>query len=65
MDAYRYARFDFIVTVITCNNRKGLTAQQAEFATKKYKQHRRVGTVAEVLEAIRLQDERKKALANL
>jgi coenzyme F420-reducing hydrogenase delta subunit len=45
--------------------RKGLTPQQAEFATKKYKQHRRVGTVAEVLEAMCLQEERKKALANL
>jgi hypothetical protein len=51
---------------LTLNDRKGLNPQlQAEFAMKVYKQHHRVGTIAEVLEAIHLQEERKKALANL
>jgi hypothetical protein len=42
-------------------SRKGLNAQQVAFAVKKYKSHRRVGGTAEILEAIRLQEEREKA----
>ena len=51
--------------VLTYRDRKGLDPQQAAFATRIYKQHHHVGTMAEVLEAMHLQEERKKALANL
>ena len=33
---------------LTFSSRKGLNAQQAAIATKKYKQHRKVGTTAEI-----------------
>jgi hypothetical protein len=49
---------DFIVS-------KGLDAKQAEFATRKYKQHWQVGTIAKVLDVMRLQEEHKGVLANL
>jgi hypothetical protein len=67
MDAYRCVIFTDCLSsfVLTYRDRKGLNPQQAAFATRIYKQHRRVGTMAEVLEAMRLQEERKKALANL
>ena len=42
-------------------NRMGLDARQVAFAVKKYKSHRRVGGMAEILEAIRLQERREKA----
>jgi hypothetical protein len=51
--------------VLTYCDRKGLNLQQAAFATRIYKQHHRVGTMAEVLEAMCLQEEPKKALDNL
>jgi hypothetical protein len=47
---------------VTLNDRKGLNPQQAEFAMKIYKH---IGTIAEVLKAIHLQEEHKKALINL
>ena len=39
----------------------GLDACQAAFAVKKYKSHRHVGGMAEILEAICLQEQCKKA----
>jgi hypothetical protein len=39
----------------------GLDARQVAFAVKKYKSHRCVGRMAEILEAIRLQERREKA----
>ena len=42
-------------------NRMGLDARQVAFAVKKYKSHRRVGGMAEILEAIHLQERREKA----
>jgi hypothetical protein len=67
MDAYRHITFADCLSsfVLTYRDRKGLHPQQAAFATRIYKQHRHVGTVAEVLEAMHLQEECKKALANL
>ena len=41
-------------------NRMGLDARQVAFAVKKYKSHRCVGRMAEILEAIRLQERREK-----
>jgi hypothetical protein len=41
--------------------RKGLNAREAAFAVKKYKSHRRVGTVAEVRQYMQLQELRKPA----
>jgi len=38
--------------------------QQVDLPQEFTKQHRRGGTVAEVLDAMRLQEERPKALAN-
>jgi len=67
MDAYRCVNFTDCLSsfVLTYRDRKGLNLQQVAFATRIYKQHRRVGTVAEVLDALCLQEERNKALANL
>ena len=67
MDAYRWVNFTDCLSlfVLTYRDRKGLNPQQVAFATRIYKQHHRVGTVAEVLDAMRLQEERNKALANL
>ena len=42
-------------------NRMGLDARQVAFAVKKYKSHRRVGRMAEILEAICLQEQHEKA----
>jgi hypothetical protein len=42
-------------------NRMGLDACQVAFAVKKYKSHRRVGRMAEILEAICLWEQREKA----
>ena len=39
----------------------GLDARQVAFAVKKYKSHWHVGGMAEILEAIRLQEQHKKA----
>ena len=39
----------------------GLDAHQVAFAVKKYKSHRRVAGTAEILEAIKLQEQRDKA----
>ena len=50
--------------VLTFCNRKGFDPQQVAFATRIYKQHCCVGTVAEVLEAMHLWEECKKAFAN-
>jgi hypothetical protein len=67
MDAYQHIIFTDCLSsfVLTYHDRKGLNLQQAAFATRIYKQHHHVGTVAEVLEAMRLQEECKKALDNL
>ena len=66
MDAYRCITFtNFNSISLTYNDRKGLNPQQAAFATKIYKQHCCVGTVADVQEAMQLQEVRKTALANL
>jgi hypothetical protein len=67
MDAYRCVNFTDCLSlfVLTYRDRKGLNPQQVVFATRIYKQHRRVGTVAEVLDAMHLQEEHNKALANL
>ena len=39
----------------------GLDACQAAFAVKKYKSHQHVGKMAEILEAICLQEQHEKA----
>jgi hypothetical protein len=67
MDTYRCVTFTDCLSslVLTYHDRKGLNLQQVVFATRIYKQHCRVGTVAEVLNAMRLQGEHNKALANL
>jgi hypothetical protein len=67
MDAYWCVNFTDCLSsfVLTYHDRKGLNPQQVVFATRIYKQHRCVGTVAEVLDAMHLQEERNKALANL
>ena len=68
MDAYRYvARLSILWNPISYpqSSRKGLDARQVAFAVRKFKQHRRVGTVAEVLLSIKLQEEREKARSYL
>ena len=42
-------------------NRMGLDAHQVAFAVKKYKSHWHVGGMAEILEAICLQEQHEKA----
>jgi hypothetical protein len=40
---------------------KVLDARQVAFAVKKFKSHRRVGGMVEILEAIKLQEQREQA----
>ena len=66
MDAYQCITFtNFNSISLTYNDRKGLNPQQAAFSTKIYKQHHHVGTIADVQEAMWLQEVCNMALANL
>jgi hypothetical protein len=60
MDTYQYiARLSILWKPISHlqSFRKGLDACQVAFVVRKFKQHCQVGTVAEVLESIKLQEE--------